>query len=101
MPLAPDLAVRIIPDRKFDWKSAGNSFSNFKYQSRILKRRNVVNLNRQIVRCAEDLIFYRDDLVWIYRFVENNRRYHIEPQTKKNPSPDGNSIHFSYKIDER
>jgi hypothetical protein len=101
MPLAPDLAVRIIPDKKFDWESAGNSFSNFKYQKRILKRRDVVNLNRQIIRCAEDLIFYRDNLTWIYRFVEKNRKFYIEPQTDKIPSQNGNYIYFSYKIVER
>jgi hypothetical protein len=48
MPLAPDLAVRIIPNKKFDWKSTGNSFSNFKYRSQKLNRSNIVNLNRQI-----------------------------------------------------
>jgi len=101
IPLSPELAIRIIPDRNFDSKSIDHSFSNFKYRNRKLKRRDVIILNRQIVRCAEDLVFFRDNHSWIPKFVKKNSRYWIEPQTQKIPSAKGTYMFFSHKIVER
>jgi hypothetical protein len=42
-------------------------------------------INRLIVQCAEDLVFYRDDHEWIGDFVAKNRYYRIEAVTDRIP----------------
>jgi hypothetical protein len=81
VPLAPDLAIRIRPDIRLSGTKPDLSFAKFKAAPRKLRRVEILDLNRLIVRCAEDLILYRDDLDWIEGFVTKNRRYHIEPVT--------------------
>lgn len=79
VPLAPDLALRIVPDQRLQGQKEDHSFSKFNYIRRAQKRQNVIDLNRRIVQCAENLVFYRDDYEWVGRFVEKNRRFWIEP----------------------
>jgi len=57
IPLAPDLAIRIIPDRDIERGQADFSFSNFKYHIRDIKHAELLQLNRLIVRCAEETVF--------------------------------------------
>lgn len=83
VPLAPDLAIRIMPDIRLSGTNSDLRFAKFKAAPRRLKRAEVVDLNRLIVRCAEDLILYRDDRPWIEGFVAENRRYWIAPVTKQ------------------
>jgi hypothetical protein len=80
VPLAPDLAVRVILDRKRS--SADETFSNLTYIRRGQKRQAVLDVNRRLIRCAEELVFYRDNCEWVDRFIERNRRYRIEPITE-------------------
>jgi len=89
VPLAPDLAIRIIPDIRLSGTKPDLSFAKFKSAPRRLKRSEICDLNRLIVRCAEDLILYRDDHEWIERFVAKNRRYRIEPVTQQIPHGTG------------
>lgn len=89
VPLAPDLAVRIIPDIHLSRTAPDFSFSKFTSRHRQLRRSEVVELNRLIVRCAEDLIFYRDSHSWIETFVTKNRNYRIDAVTECIPLPDG------------
>jgi hypothetical protein len=81
VPLAPDVAIRIKPDIRLSDTEADLTFAKFNAALRRLKRAEVVGLNRLIVQCAEDTVFYRDDSKWIERFVARNRRYWIEPVT--------------------
>ena len=46
-------------------------------------------LNRLIVRCAEDSVFYRDDHPWVHRFIAKNRYDRIEPHTHTLATPTG------------
>jgi hypothetical protein len=85
VPLAPDLAIRIIPDVRLDKTTPELSFSGFTSRRRTLRRSEVVEINRLIVQCAEDLIFYRDDHEWIRRFVAKNRYYRVEAVTDRIP----------------
>ncbi len=101
IPLSPQLAVRIIPNKKKDWKSSGLSFSNFQHSKKTLRRHEVINLNRQIVRCAEDLVFYRDNYTWVYNFIKKNRKFYIKPEVQNLPSKDGTYMYFFLKIVER
>lgn len=78
VPLAPNLAIRIRPDRTFDRERASLSFSNFDYQSKRLDRKEVAHINKLIVRCAEETVFFRDNHPWVSRFVHRNRGFRIE-----------------------
>ncbi|UPT97836.1 DUF4238 domain-containing protein [Bradyrhizobium barranii subsp. apii] len=81
VPLAPDLAVRIKPDINLSGTKPDVTFARFSATSFYLKRAEVLEVNRLLVRCAEDTIFFRDDLDWIEGFVAKNCRYRIEPVT--------------------
>src|SRR5206468_3893031 len=73
LPLAPHLALRIRPDLSVDRGQADFSFKNFGYRARRLNRQEVMKLNCLIVRCAEDIVFYRDDHPWVQPFIAKNR----------------------------
>lgn len=85
VPLAPDLAIRICPDIRLSGQQPDLSFKAFKAKYRRLKRREVVEINRCIVRSAEETIFYRDNLDWVVPFISKNRRYHVEGITQQIP----------------
>jgi hypothetical protein len=78
VPLAPDVALRIKPDSRLARAPDDPTFSKFTSTRRALKRHEVVDLNRIIVQCAEDLIFYCDELWWTDEFLQKNRRHYIE-----------------------
>jgi hypothetical protein len=78
IPLAPDLAIRIKPDPSLKKKPPDHPFSRFKSTICNAKRAEVEYLNRIIVRCAEDLVFYRHDYSWVIPFIKKNRHYRIE-----------------------
>ena len=71
VPLTPDLAIRIIPDIRLNGTASDLSFSKFTSIQRTLRRSEIVEINRLIVQCAEDLVFYRDNHEWIRDFVAN------------------------------
>lgn len=83
VPLTSDLAIRIIPDIQLFNKEPDLSFSKFRYRYPRVARAEVVEINRLIVRCAEDMIFYRDNHKWISNFVAKNRHYRIETIIKR------------------
>jgi len=83
VPLAPNVAVRIRPDLTIDRKDEDFSFANFGYRLHNISHRELVDINRSIVRCAEDTVFYRDDLAWVQKFIARNRDYRIESPIRK------------------
>lgn len=87
VPLAPDLAIRIRPDMRLSGTEPDLTFSGFKASPRHLRRSEVLEMNRLLVRCAEDLVFYREEIDWIKSFVAKNRQYRIEPVTHTLPQP--------------
>jgi hypothetical protein len=98
VPLAPTLALRIVPDLTLDRARSDLSFSHFGHRSRKLGRDEIVGLNRLIVRCAEETVFYRDDHSWILPFVSRNRHYRIEPRTSTLPTPTGTLLMSTLRI---
>jgi hypothetical protein len=98
VPVAPNLAVRIKPDISLDKSRADLSFANFSYRDVNLARKEIVLLNRLIVRCAEDLVFYRDNHPWIAPFVAKNRHFRIEPHTRKVKHPNGTIHVFTHRL---
>ena len=99
VPLAPDLAIRILPDEGTRQEKLDLAFPNFRYRSRTLQRSEVVELNRLIVQCAEDLVFFRDDQPWVRPFVENNREYRVQVHAEAIPTPKGKLLFFAHRIE--
>ncbi len=52
----------------------------------------VTSINRLIIRCADSLVFYRDDYEWIPRFVKRNAAFRIESKMQKIPVGDGETL---------
>lgn len=89
VPLAPDLAVRITPRIEMSRAQPDLSFGKFSHRTRTLGRQEILDINRSIVRCAEDIVFYRDDHKWIKPFITKNRHYRIETVVRKLPRGTG------------
>ena len=85
VPLAPDLAVRIIPDYRLRGTKPDLSFPHLRVRHRRLKHTDVVNLNRLIVRSAEDTVFSNCGHEWVAGFVRKNRGYRIEAVVDRVP----------------
>jgi Protein of unknown function (DUF4238) len=101
VPLAPNLAIRIKPDIRMDRRRADFSFRNFRSRSCTISRGELVEINRLLVRCAEDAVFYRDDRPWIKPLIAKNRHYRVETITSKVPTPTGSLLISSQKITAR
>jgi Protein of unknown function (DUF4238) len=89
VPLSPDLAIRIIPDARLSETKPDLSFSQFSCVRRIPSRAELIEINRLMVRSAEDMVFYRDNSAWIPRFIAKNRHYRIEVVTERIPHGTG------------
>jgi hypothetical protein len=101
VPLAPDLAIRIQPDIRLSRVPPDLSFAKFKASSRKLRPKEISDLNRLIVQCAEDLVLYRDDRAWVESFVAKNRHYHVEPVTQTLKYDGGDAIVSTHRIRSR
>jgi hypothetical protein len=98
VPLTPDLAIRIIPDDRLCGTTPDLSFARFISRRRTPPRSKILEINRLIVRCAEDMVFYRDNHEWIGKFVAKNRYYRIEVVTKRVPYAGGFLINSQQQI---
>src|SRR5665213_2476102 len=98
VPLAPNLAIRIRPDLTIDKDLADFSFANFRCRRSSVSHKEAEEINRLIVRCAEDTVFYRDDLAWVQKFIAKNRHYRVEPSTSKQPTRNGSLLISRLKI---
>lgn len=83
VPLAPDLAIRICPMLGFERADHGMTFRHFSYRMRKPRFDEIRAINTLIVRCAEELVFYRDDYDWVEGFIAKNHNYRIEPRTQR------------------
>jgi hypothetical protein len=90
VPLAPDLAIRILPDPRQARAEPNLNFPNFRFRIRTLGRNEVAQINRLIVQCAENLVFYRDDHDWIEGFITKQKDFRIE--TLMDRIPDGRGV---------
>jgi hypothetical protein len=97
-PLAPNLALRIKPDVRIDSRRANLSFANFRSRSRGINHAELLDINCTLVRCAEDLVFYRDDRPWVQPFIAKNRHYRIEPDTQKLATPSGTALISTLRV---
>jgi len=98
VPLAPNLAVRIMPDITIARTPPDFSFARFRYQKKNISRHELIEVNRLIVRCAEDTVFYRDDYAWVREFITRNRGYRIEHETYERSDDEGSLLFFRQRI---
>jgi hypothetical protein len=80
-PLAPDVAVRLIlPGTRKTYVNF--DFPDFRYETLKPSRARIIELNRQIVRAAEDLVFYSDEQEWVPRFIQRNSNSEVSADVK-------------------
>jgi hypothetical protein len=98
VPLAPNLAIKIIPDVRLRGTTPDPSFANFSFGRRVPRRAELIEINRLIVRSAEDMVFYRDNLTWVPDFIAKNRHYRIEAVTERTQRGRGFFINSTLRI---
>lgn len=98
IPLRPNLAVRIMPHRSINTETLDYTFSGFRYRVKKLNRKEAQNVNRLLIRCAEELVFFCEMKDWIYPFVQKNSKYYIEPQVFNAPGPNGKYTFFTSRV---
>jgi hypothetical protein len=100
VPLAPDLAVRILPDVTRE-RIEDLSFPRFRFRRATIRGAEVRTINRLIVQSAESLVFFRDDAPWVRKFVERYKRYRIEPTVRKIPTGKGHLVWSRLELKEQ
>jgi hypothetical protein len=98
IPLTPNLAVRILPDPLAGGRSLDFSFPNFRGRTRTISRHEAVEINRRVVQCAEDSVFYCNEQEWVAEFVKKNRNYRIEVEGFEQPTDEGYFLFFRQQI---
>jgi hypothetical protein len=89
------------PDIRLSGTKPDVTVAKFNATSSHLKRAGVLAINRLLVRCGEELIFFRDDREWVEGFVSKNRRYRIEPVSHKLPHGTGHLLVSTHRIFEQ
>ena len=92
VPLAPDVAVRIHPKLSERGKPPDFSFPNFQGRFRRLDAKEIREVNRELVRAAEEMVFFTRDEDWLLTFVRNNRHFRSDATVTKVPTPAGKMI---------
>jgi len=98
VPLSPILAIRIRPNINQARKKVDFDFPEFKIRDLELRRQEVIQLNRLLVRCADNMIFYSENLKWIKSFIQNNRSFRADCRTSKIPTENGEFLIFQQRI---
>jgi hypothetical protein len=98
IPLAPNIAVRIMPDISLDRNNNDFTFQNFRYKYKKLCRKDIVRINRLLVQCAETTVFFNRNYDWVPKFVCNNSGFRIEPQTNRIPQGNGTILLFTQAV---
>lgn len=101
IPLTPNTALRILPNRMLEDEKPDYTFSNFKHSIKKVTRKEVNHINTLIVRCAENLVFFRDDFDWVFQFIKKNSKYCIEPKVFEVPGPNGKYTFFTSRVVEK
>lgn len=89
IPLAPDLAVRIIPDPTLARAARDFSFRRLRLSRRTLSEAEAMEINRQLIRCAESIVFSVAASPWIDALVAENRNYRIDAVNNVIPHKNG------------
>lgn len=95
--LAPGLAVRVTPGSNALKRRTGHRVPGTR-RHRKVGGHEVVDLNRAIVRCAEELVFYRDEAPWVVPFVDANRHYRVTAVSESIPRGRGSVLMTSLVV---
>ena len=98
VPLAPDLALRIRPDLGARDLNMDASFKAFRCRLLTPSRNEVHAINQIIVRCGEELVFFRDNHDWVEPFLNKHRSFRIEPVTTEIKTPTGYALVSTIRI---
>jgi hypothetical protein len=88
VPLSPDLAVRLAPGITALRRGRGTS-ARGERRHRTVGGHEVVEVNRTIVRCVEEIVFFRDDAPWVPAVVEHNGAYRVVADARRIPKGRG------------
>jgi hypothetical protein len=97
VPLAPDLAVRLVPVLPSRVATGDATPGEGRRLHRAIDREEVAGLNRTIVRCAEDVVFY-GDAVWVPKLVARNREFRVMPVSRSIPTERGSLLMASLAV---
>jgi len=98
VPLAPDLALRIRPDRSPLPSTKDFTFPKFRPSFQKLRRSALGEINMRIVRCAETTVFYRDEDTTTLDFITRHAGFRIESLTERIPRGEGMLLLNSERI---
>jgi hypothetical protein len=101
LPLAPDLSVRIRPKMEHHQLDGPINFHNFRFRRYRAKRSEIREINKRIIQCAEEQVYYRDAYDWVIPFIKKHAGYWIEPVTERIPAASGELIWSSLRISKR
>jgi hypothetical protein len=82
IPIRPGLAVKITP-RPRGGLTTANDIKPLKFRTVHPSAADIRAMNQTVVRCAEKLVFFRDEKSWIPDFVRKNGRYRVETVTRQ------------------
>jgi hypothetical protein len=85
VPLTPNLAIRIRRDSLLEREFDDLTFPRFRHRVRRIRRKELAAVNRLLVQCAEDLVFYREDHPWVKPFIKKNASYRVETEIQTLP----------------
>lgn len=97
VPLAPDLAIRLVPILPPSTASGETVPARGKRRHRAVDREAVAKLNRTIIRCAEDAVFY-GDASWVPKLVGRNREFRVIPVSRCIPTERGSLLMASFAV---
>jgi len=100
-PLRPNVAIRIRPHENINTENPDYTFSKFKYRFAKVSRNDIVNINRLLVRCAEDMVFFNKNHDWISPFIKKNSKFFIKPQVYEVPAVKGKYKLFTSRVVEK
>lgn len=73
------------------------AFTKFKFRTRRASFEDITDINRTIVRCAENTVVYKADLPWVERFVAQNKDFWVEEKVTVRRSK-RSATHFSRQV---
>lgn len=97
VPLAPDIALRILPDLTAP-DDPQLTFARLRSRFRRVSHQDIRSINRAIVQCADSLIFYAQDQPWVEPFVKKHRGFKIDCITQDMKIPEGSMLISSQRI---
>jgi hypothetical protein len=98
-PLRPDVAIRIKPHMNINTDKPDYEFPEFRYRVIKPKRKEVVEINRLLVRCAENMVFFNKYQDWIFPFIKKNSKYHIKSQVYEAPAGSSKYQFFTSRVE--